>query len=326
MPKPGTGRIDTHVHYRDEEQSYKFTIAQGLRLATAQGIDIVFDMPNTARPVIDRTRVYERLALVPKGEEDRYFLYVGLTDDPAQIEEAVWCYEHIDPVIGFKGFPGPSVGNLAVTDPDKQMNWYKLLREFNCKAPVTVHCERDDFIRKTPDGKQDWDPMHPITHSYARPWEAEVYGVLDQMRFVVETGYEGPLHIAHASLSESVALISRNMNVSCEVTPHHAMWDNTKMEPYPEGLKYKMNPPLRSPGDVAQLMHDVIHNKIDCIGTDHAPHTYEEKFGPPYMSGYPSQTLYRQFVEVYLPGLGMSEEDIRAMTSDNARRIFPKAA
>ena len=146
------------------------------------------------------------------------------------------------------------------------------------------------------------------------------------MRFVAETGYEGPLHIAHASLSETVALVSRNWNISCEVTPHHAIWDNTKMEPHPEGLRYKMNPPLREPGDVAQLVHDVIHNKINCIGSDHAPHTDEEKFGPPYMSGYPSLTEYKYFVEVFLPGLGMREEEIRAMTCVNPRKIFEKVA
>ena len=106
------------------------------------------------------------------------------------------------------------------------------------------------------------------------------------------------------------------VNVTCGATPHHIMWDQSKMKGK-DGIKYKMNPPLRFRIYVEELREYLLNGDINWIETDHAKHTEREKTEPPYLSGYPSLELYREFVEEFLPGLGMGEEQIRAMTRDN---------
>ena len=111
------------------------------------------------------------------------------------------------------------------------------------------------------------------------------------------------------------------MKITCGATPHHIMWDSSKMEG-PNGLLYKINPPLRDIESVLGLRQRLIEGKIDWIETDHAPHTIDQKLRYPHASGYPSLTLYHQFITEFLPGLGLSQEQITALTSKNIIRVF----
>jgi len=83
-----------------------------------------------------------------------------------------------------------------------------------------------------------------------------------------------------------------------------------------------MNPPLRSQEDVIKLREQLKQGKIDWIETDHAPHAVGEKLFPPYMSGYPTLYLYKQFVTEFLPNLGISQEQIKKLTQDNIVKAF----
>lgn len=315
------------MHFRDEEEAYKETIAHGLAFALSKGIYAVSDEPNPKRPVIDRHRVKERLALVPEKLMEHYFLYVGLTDDDEQIEEAVWCYRNIPKVVGLKLFAGKSVGPLSVTDVGKQKGIYKVLTDIGYDGPVQIHCEREDLIKHNAKGEQDWDPTRPITHAYARPADSEIAAVEDMFKFAMETGFKGHVHIAHASVPETVDIVTRakksGLRASCEVTPHHLLYSWDRMVGS-GGLVYKMNPPLRSPIRVQGLRVRVAAGDVDCIGTDHAPHHITEKLFPPYLSGYPAIGDYPFLIYEFLPGIGTKEETIKAMTHDNPLRIFEK--
>lgn len=314
------GAICPHAHCRDEEEKGKATIAEVLHLAHLQGVEMVFDMPNTKRPVINRYRVWERLVLVPVEKEQCYRLYVGLTGDEPQILEALWCYNNITEVIGLKMYAGRSVGDLSVINEEAQRGVYRILAEQGFQGVLALHCEKEALMRP-----ELWDPTNPISHCWARPEEAEIESVRDQIRFALEAGYQGRLHICHVSSPMSVCLIeearTRGLGISCGVTPHHLMWDVSKMTGA-DGLIYKMNPPLRNSVAVARLRQQLLEGLIDCIETDHAPHTADEKAPPLCLSGYPSLSLYRQFVTTFLPGLGLAEDAIRALTRDNILRIF----
>ena len=314
--------IDPHEHCRDEEQKRKATIAEVLCLALSQGVGIVYDMPNTERPVIDRYRVWERLALVPKGQENRYRLYVGLTDEVEQILEALWCYDNIPEVIGLKMFCGRSVGNLTVIEPDAQRMVYRILAEQGYTGPLALHCEDEQMMNAE---IFKWD--NPITHGWARPIEAEESSVYNQIMFALAERFKGKIHICHVSSPLSVILIQwakgLSLRISCGVTPHHIMWDEGKMSG-PDGLDYKMNPPLRPLEVVVMLRQMLCRGMIDVIETDQAAHTAEEKRPPQCLSGYPSLTLYRQFVTEFLPSLGLQAIQIKALTHDNVIRIFDK--
>ena len=118
------------------------------------------------------------------------------------------------------------------------------------KGAIAVHCEKNSLLR--PDL---WDSSNPFTHVLARPKNSEIEGVKDQIRFIEETGFKGRVHIVHVSCPESVDLVieaKQRFPITCGVTPHHVMWNNSKMRGR-EGLIYKMNPPLASKKDVEKL-------------------------------------------------------------------------
>ncbi len=244
--------IDSHVHCRDEEQSGKATIAEVLGLAREQGVDMIFDMPNTARPVVNRERVKERLALVPKGSEACYRLYVGLTADPAQIEKAVWCFNDFKEVIGLKLYAGPSTGDLAVLKASEQFLIYKTLSQFGYIGVLAVHCEKATHFLL-----DSFHSFRPITYCDVRPKIAEIESVGDQICFAEEAHFLGILHICHVSCKETVDLVEAArkrglIRITCGVTPHHIMYDNTAMLGS-DGYRHICNPPLREYGDVFAL-------------------------------------------------------------------------
>jgi len=312
-------RIDPHVHCRDGEQAYKETIAHVFQITKKQGVTHIFDMPNTDPPILTEKDVHERFALVPETKKRNYFLYLGLTPDEEQLEQAVVTFDRLTRVIGFKLYAGKSVGDLEVIEEEQQKKIYAILTALKYKGVIAVHCEKESFLKP-----ELWDPSNPISHSFARPEEAEVASIQDQIRFVKDTGFQGNLHIVHVSCPESVELIDsarKEINITCGVTPHHIMWDNRRLSES-NGLLYKMNPPLRSQPDVLGLVECLKAGKIDWIETDHAPHPIGEKLFSPYLSGFPSLYLYKDFVENFLPGLGINGEEIRKLTHDNVCRTF----
>lgn len=315
-----TGRIDPHVHFRDGRQAYKETIAHGLELAYSQRVEAVFDMPNTEPPITTMRQVRERLKLVPVDAETEYFLYVGATSKPQQLDEAVQSYLKIPEVIGIKMFAGRSVGDLAVVKEEDQRSVYKMLSDFGYDGVLAVHCEKESLLKP-----KMWNPEKPISHCFARPVEAEIESVRDQIRFAKEAGFKGTLHICHISCPESVDLVDAargDLIITCGVTPHHLMWTEAQMMTLQHyGLLYKMNPPLRDADSVCGLKKRLQEGKINWIETDHAPHAVGEKLYPPYLSGYPSLYLYHDFVEDWLTDV-VGERAVERLTVENIKKAF----
>jgi len=311
--------IDPHVHCRDGKQSYKETISHVLELAENQGVEKIFDMPNTDPPILTRADVNERLKLVPKNKWENYCLYVGASADEKQLEEAVISCDVYAEVIGIKMFAGQSVGDLAITSETGQRRVYKKLAEVGYKGVIAVHCEKEEFINK-----DAWEPHKPITHSQARPKMAEIESVRDQISFAKEAGFQGTLHICHISCPDSVKLVDearKDMKITCGATPHHILWD-MEMQRRPDGLLYKMNPPLRDWDDVSSMRQMLRDGKIDWIETDHAPHAVGEKLFLPYLSGYPSLYLYKSFINEFLPTIGIDNKQIEGLTNGNILKAF----
>lgn len=311
-------RIDPHVHLRDEEQKYKETITHGLETVKKMGVDAVFDMPNTQRPILSREDVERRLKLVPESEKGRYFLYIGATADPNQLKNAAKLVQEMKEVIGIKMFAGKSTGTLEIIDENEQLGVYRALAGADYKGVLAVHCEKEAHITDA------FDPKNPITHATSRPNIAEVESIKDQIKFVKESGFKGTLHICHTSTRESVELVDaarKDMKITCGATPHHLLWNDSKLcESH--GLLYKMNPPLRSKEDVEALRNYLKEGKIDWIETDHAPHTIGEKLYDSYPSGFPSLYLYKELVEELLPQWALSEKQIEDLTWNNIIKTF----
>ena len=312
--------IDTHVHCRDEEQSHKETIAHALQVARDSGLDAIFDMPNTQRPVLSKKRVEERLDLARRADvpEVFYGLYVGLTSDPEQIKQAVAAYHTFFPrVVGMKLYAGHSVGELGVTRLEEQELVYDTLAREGYQGLLFVHAEKESEMNEHI-GKS-FNPKRPMTHCRARPWKAEYSSIQDQIALVERTRFMGKLHITHLSHPKSLDLVvdarGRGVDISSSVCPHHLFYDSRQME-QKNGLLWKMNPPLRTPASSSSLLEALRNGKTDWIETDHAPHSLDEKMMPPYLSGIPGLPWWPQFTE-YLRTQNFTEQQIENLTFRN---------
>lgn len=315
-------KIDPHVHCRDGFENYKETIAHVFRLCDEQGVDIVFDMPNTNPPLLTEVGVEQRLRLVPETARDRYRMFLGVTADPEQLRRAVTLVRDHPAVIGLKMYAGKSVGSLSVSTESAQQMVYRTLTELGYTGVLATHCEKESLFQG------EFDPIQPSSHAAERPPESEAESIRDQVKFALAAGFKGTLHICHISsiaaldaLRAARAAPDGGLRLTCGVTPHHLLWSSTQMKGA-AGLLYKVNPPLREPADNVAVRTALKQGEIDWIESDHAPHPLCEKLYPPYASGFPSLCLYRNLIEEVLPFWGLSTETIEKITCTNIRKTF----
>ncbi len=313
--------IDPHVHLRDFNETEKETVKHGLEVARDSGVSAVFDMPNTNPPITHRSNVTDRLALAKNANVKKVFygLYLGLTSNPEQIKEAVSLYREFFPqIVGMKLYAGHSVGNLGVIDLFNQHIVYKTLAKEGFDGVLTVHAEKESELQKV------WNPKLPISHCLARPEKAEVESVKDQLYLSELTGFKGKLHIAHISSPKAVQLVNeaqaKGRDISSGVCPHHLIYDWNKM--FDEnGVIWKMNPPLRAPGDPQIMLQYLREGKIDWLETDHAPHTLKQKTSSPFSSGITGLQHWQLFIK-YLTENEFSEQRIEEVTFTKAANRF----
>ncbi len=270
--------IDAHVHLRDWGQSEKETLLHGMSVALSCGVDELFDMPNTSPPLTDRAHIEQRIADAKRcGLPVRYHLYAGVTSDPRQIEEVVsLTREYPFEVIGLKMFAGHSTGDMGLVEGETQRQVYRTLASLGYEGVVALHCEKESLLLP-----ELYSPSDYASHSLARPVEAEVASVADQIRYSEEEGFAGHLHICHLSSVSSLVLVEeakkRGRRISCAATPHHLLL--TSEDASSHFLYAKMNPPLRSESEREALFAALLGGRIDWVETDHAPHTLGDKEG-----------------------------------------------
>ncbi|MFA5723475.1 MAG: dihydroorotase [Candidatus Pacearchaeota archaeon] len=323
--------IDCHVHLRDWNWSYKETILHGLNVAEAIGLDGIFDMPNTDPAIISRELVKKRLEDAKKANSPVFYgLYVGLTSNPFQIKEAIECYKEFFPkegenagVIGLKMFAGKSVGDLSVVSFEDQLKVYETLAKLDYLGVLAVHCEKESEMHP-----ELWNPRDPISHCDARPKIAEIRSIEDQIKLAETAQYKGHLHILHVTTPESVDIINKNkkyLRISSGVTPNHLLLSNRVMRDrvfgIQEGIGYKVNPPLRDPLTKEELFQYFKDGAIDILESDHAPHSFEEKYERGYLSGIPGLTSWPRYLELLVKE-GASSDLIDNMTHPTVNRIF----
>jgi dihydroorotase len=318
--------IDPHVHLRDWNQKYKETLEHGLETAYRAGLDAVFEMPNTSPAITSIDLIIQRIADKDSAMDKlknkypnfnmSYGLFAGVTANPVKIKEVVEAYNELNEVVGLKMFAGKSTGDLAIIEEDKQILVYDTLADLDYRGVIAVHCEKEALMKP-----ELWAPSNPYTHTLARPPEAEVASVRNQIRFAYRAGFEGTLHVCHISVPEALELIEESrkhveFEITCGITPHHAMMYDEMMKEI-NGLLRKMNPPLRPKG-MQQALSD---GRINWIETDHAPHTRKEKLNEPYASGVPVFPYYPRFIK-FLREKGMPEKQIDDLTHNNIEKAF----
>ncbi len=276
--------IDPHVHLRDWNQKEKETIDHGLTVASRVQFTTLFDMPNTSPSLIFPHLVSRRIeegsdaarsVSERYSREVHYAAYGGVTTDPSQLEALVSLHHHLFPaMIGLKLFAGHSTGSMGIASVAQQREVYRTLSDTGYRGVVAVHCEKESLM-----SGDVFSPSDPSSHLKARPREAEIASIEDQIRLVRGLPFRGTLHICHISTQEGIEMVSyersRGMEITCGATAHHALMTGDLLNTM--GLLVKMNPPLRSEQDRKAVFNGLLNGDVDWIESDHAPHTRQEK-------------------------------------------------
>jgi dihydroorotase len=275
------GVIDSQVHFREPGLEHKEDLATGSRSAVLGGVTAVFEMPNT-KPA---TTSAEALAAKVKAATGRmhcdFAFFVGAThDNVGELAEL----ERLPGAAGIKAFLGSSTGDLLIDD---EATLKCILATISRRA--SFHAEDEARLRERAPLQRAGDPS---SHHHWRDPQAALASTERLLRLAAAAGKR--VHVLHVSTAEEMALLARHKDfASVEVTPQHLTL--AAPEAYERlGTKAQMNPPLRDRGHQAGLWWGVERGVVDVLGSDHAPHTLEEKAKtyPATPSGMPGvQTL-----------------------------------
>ena len=259
------GLTDMHVHLRDPGQTQKEDIITGCRAAAAGGVTSLLAMPNTV-PAVDDPETVRYILDKAKNADAKVYVAASVTKGLKSIEptdlEAL-----------------KNAGAAALSDDGRPVENTKFLSDAMKKAPklgmtVVAHCE-DLFLADG--GKINEGEVSRALGIKGIPASAEDCGTAREIALAAAENV--PIHICHVSTKTSVALVRdakrRGVKVTAETAPHY--FSLTEKELLKRDADYRMNPPLRTAEDVKAIIEGLQDGTLDCIATDHAPHTPEEK-------------------------------------------------
>ena len=255
------GLIDPHVHFRDPGLTYKENMKTGSMAAANGGFTTVIDMPNTV-PKTNTLKAYEeKLEISSKKSVINTLIHAGANSFKDMSEIA-----KLNP-ISYKVFTD--------LESDESLDEiFSNVSKLDLENPlITLHCEDGKIVNDSTEMMKEKGTDKPIDYAYARPSKAEDIAV----RKVIDLAkkYNIKIHICHLSSKKSLEIVKSEMSkidISYEFTPHHLLLDANAFNVY--GNIVKTNPPLRLEGENLSI-HDV--NESSIIGTDHAPHSIDEK-------------------------------------------------
>ena len=305
------GIIDTQVHFREPGSTDAEDLESGSRAAVLGGVTSLFEMPNTNPPTSNLVEFEKKLQLAKDRMHSNYAFYFGAT--PENIEQLSQL-KNLKGCCGIKLFAGSSTGNLLV---DKEADIEKVIS--NSDRIVSIHSEDEEIlkVRKKFIKKGDVH-SHPI-------WR-DVESAMSSTRRVVKIAerYNKKIHVLHVTTKEEVDFLAMHKkNVTFETTPQHltlyAPDCYDKLKTYAQ-----MNPPLRTKEHHDRLWVAIKNNIVDVLGSDHAPHTKENKNKeyPNSPSGMPGvQTIFPVMIDHVNKGK-LSLEQLIKLMCENPCRIF----
>lgn len=259
------GLIDMHAHLREPGREDEETIYTGACAAVAGGFTSVCCMPNT-EPPIDNQEAVKFVYAKAKEAKCKIFC-VGAVTKAQKGEELTEIFDLVQ------------AGVVAISDDGKPVSNSQIMRSAleYCKMfdlPIISHCED---LNLSLSGVMHEGFVSTTLGMNGIPSIAEEVMVARDLKLAEFTG--GRVHIAHVSTQGSVDLIReakrRKIKVTCEVTPHHFTLTDDAVKTFDTNAK--VNPPLRTHKDVEAIKKGLLDGTVDCIATDHAPHSIEEK-------------------------------------------------
>jgi dihydroorotase len=305
------GVIDTQVHFREPGNEHKEDLESGSRAAVLGGVTAVFEMPNTSPPTTTRLAIEDKLSRAADRMHCDYAFYVGAT--PGNLG-ALGMLERIRGVAGVKAFLGSSTGTLLLNHEEDIFTALKAGRR-----RMAVHSEDEARLRERKSLAVAGDPR---SHPFWRDVETARLSTERVLRLAREAGRR--VHVLHVTTAEELPLLADARDfATVETTPQHLTL--AAPECYERhGTYAQMNPPIRESRHRDALWRAVNEGLVDVIGSDHAPHTRDEKEKtyPETPSGMPGvQTLVTILLDHVNAGR-LSLERFADLTSAGAARIF----
>jgi dihydroorotase len=305
------GVIDSQVHFREPGAEHKETLSDGSRAAVMGGVTAVFEMPNTNPLTTSAEALADKVARGRKGMFCDFAFYVGATRE--NVDE-LGALERLPGSAGIKVFMGSSSGNLLVDDEESLS---RVIAAISRRA--AFHSEDEARLIARQDIRREGDPA---SHTDWRDPQAALISTQRLVRLAHEHGKR--VHVLHISTGEEMEFLAKHKDVaSVEATPQHLTL--TAPEAYQAlGAKAQMNPPLRDAAHQKILWWGLNQGVVDVLGSDHAPHTLEEKAQsyPASPSGMPGvQTLIPIMLDHVNSGK-LSLERFVDLTSHGPQRIF----
>lgn len=305
------GVIDTQVHFREPGLEWKEDLETGSRAAALGGVTAVFEMPNTEPNTTDPATLEDKLDRARDRMWTDHAFYIGGTHENAKYLGEL---ERLPGCCGVKVFMGASTGTLLVADDDG-------VREVlsHVKRRATFHSE-DEYrlVERRPLARTgDW-----TSHPEVRDPESAIMSTRRLVRLARETGAR--IHVLHVTTAEEIDFLAHNKDVATvEVTPQHLTLDGDEAYERLKGLA-QMNPPIRDAYHIAGLWRGIEHGVADVLGSDHAPHTLEEKARPypASPSGMPGVQTLVPVMLTHVANGRLSLDRFIDLTSHGANRVF----
>ncbi len=258
------GLFDMHVHFREPGREDEETVVTGSNAAAAGGFTGVACMPNTS-PDIDSAEVVRFIK--EKAKDHLVDVYpVGAATLSRKGEAISPMFELFE-----AGAVAFSDDGVAIKTAAVLRNVLEYSKEFG--TPIIEHCEDESLA----DGAMNESTTSTILGLPGIPSVAE--DLIVNRDIIMAEYVGGKIHIAHISSKNAVDIVrqakKKGINVTAEVAPHHFLLSDESLKTY--DTNYKMNPPLRTRADVEAMIEGLKDGTIDCIASDHAPHSIEEK-------------------------------------------------
>jgi len=291
------GLIDPHVHLREPGAEHKEDFRSGTKAAVAGGFTTVIDMPNNPMPTITAEKLMEKKSLASKKAVCDVRFHFGATD--SNLEEVAKANPD-----SMKIYMGRTTGDLMLRDSG---SLEKHFAQFDHEKPIVVHASDDSKSE-----------VKNLEKTYSN----------EEFARAVAEKHDRRVHLAHVSVSHEIHLFKKFAKASCEAAPHYLFLNSKDSERL--GKLGTVYPPLRSEQKRITLWNAL--DRIDCIATDHAPHTIEDKDEGAH--GFPGlETCLGLMLDAHNKGLlgldwflpRMTENPAKIFNLDRLGKIAPGA-
>ena len=309
------GVIDSHVHFREPGLTHKEDLESGSRGAVLGGVTAVFEMPNTDPLTVDAAAIADKVKRGHHRMHCDFAFYVGATrENTRHLGEL----EMLPGVCAVKVFMGSSTGSLLIEDDEGVRAVLKSIRR-----RAAFHSEDEYRLRERMNLRVEGNPSsHPV-------WRDAQAALMCTQRLIAlarETGKR--VHVLHVTSKEEVVFLADHKDVAtAEATPAHLTL--AAPECYERlGTLAQLNPPIRDAGHREGLWRGIAQGVIDSTGSDHSPHTREEK-AQPYPKTHSGMTGVQTLVPIMLDHVNAGRFSLLRfvdLTSAGPARVFGIAA